>query len=142
VVIVEKGSAAARQHGCHCEDFVKTKIQELGFKEVIKKNSVHYDILVDDNIKIEVKSSWICKHNGNRANSSGRFRFTSKEQRDKIIQDNVWVCFVVRSFDQKMIIGFVEGSHVSDKSMYIPLPRLMRYRILSLQEWAEKVSYG
>lgn len=131
----------------------KTKMsRETGQKaeyhviEEVKQQQLEYEYKDDwydmeiKGIKVEIKSAKLIVNNGKRHSSidhqqfrSGRFDFTSKENREKQRQHNVWICFVLTFKDNYMTLGYVPCKEIKNQR-YIPLLWIKGYRLRSVQE--------
>lgn len=112
------------------------------FRLVLNKKGIPYtyvDEWYDFEVhrhKVEVKSTKLSIINGQGEYKSGRYEFTSPDNRDKQHEENVWVCFVVRHFEQYIIQGFTKARNL-EKKRYISIPRVraLRHKLLTLEEW-------
>jgi len=121
------------------ENFFSSLLYACG----IKYNFVDdwYDYLVED-IKVEVKSCQLTikgtsKLKGKELKEGykiGQFDFTSKENRERIIKEDVWIALIVRHRRQCIFYGFIKGSQLNG-SRYLTLHKARDLKPINLNEW-------
>ena len=88
--------------------------------------------------KLEVKSCRLCISSGEQGYKIGRFDFTSEENRERQIKEEVWICFVLRVAGQKVVLGICRASKLDGKR-YISLSQIRKYDLFTWQEWCDYV---
>lgn len=127
--------------GKDAEYYLMGKFGELGFSKIANVNKNLFDILLDDKIKIEVKSSFITHvRNKNGKRRLGTFRF-SIEQINSFIDSDIWICFIIKHNKDYLILGFIESKMLNLSSDFLTLSQIAEYPLLSLDEWIYEVSY-
>lgn len=119
---------------------------EEAFKEQMTLNEIQYDY--DDSWydfrvydeKVEVKSCRISQRD-NLKNRAGRFDFNNEDNREKQFKENIWVCFIVRHYEQYILLGFIRAKELKQKRS-INLINLRDYSLLSLEAWIELHKQG
>ena len=69
----------------------------------------------------------------------GRFDFTKEETREKIHDQNCWVCFIVRDHEECMMLGFIEGRKLDPKQRYISIHHIRNLELVSLDTFKELI---
>jgi hypothetical protein len=132
-----------REKGLQAEDY---------FIEKIKPFFPDYNYVDDfydfelDGTKVEVKSCLFRSRNGRARPKSnqdyfhifGRFDFTKAETRDKLIEEGVWIAFIVRSHDDFLLLGFVESKNLKIKR-YVRMIDVMRVKPLSIDQFRQHI---
>lgn len=126
--------------GLKAENHFISKMNELGLScEFVDK---WYDFEVNK-VKVEVKSTTFSIRDGNKGSREisrfGRFNFGCEDTRNKLFKENVWVCYVLRSFSHYMILGFARAKETKKKK-HISLTQLKSMNIISLEDWLEVIN--
>jgi len=68
----------------------------------------------------------------------GRYKFTSKENREQQYDENVWVCFIIRHKGQHLFQGFIEAKKL-EKKAHIGIKQLLLLNPITFDEWIIKI---
>jgi len=125
--------------GIKAENYFASILNKLGIQ--YKYEDCWFDFLIDGKYKVEVKSCILGvkkkkeKKIGYRV---GRFDFTDEDNRKKQFNENIWIAFILRHEKEFLLLGFVKARDLKEKR-YIPLSQLRKFKILTLEEWVEKI---
>ena len=122
---------------------------EYFLKDVLRDRKIpykHMDSWYDFEImgeKVELKSCRISvKHTYQRKNGVacesyriGRFNFDLTAM-EKAIKENIWICLLVRHYEQFMILGMVRAKHIGEKR-YLTIHKAREFNLIDLEEWIE-----
>ncbi len=119
-------------------------IAEKFFSEILYSNGISfkfvdkwYDYMIEDRIKCELKSCTMTILNGNKTGYKiGRFDFTDEDNRQKLIDNNVWIALVVRHHYQCILIGFVPGEKLNG-NRYISLHEAKTLHPIPFTTWCQ-----
>lgn len=123
---------------------------ETFFENLIKSNDLKvefkncwYDFLVED-FKVEVKSCQLTiKNNDKKAlyrRRIGRFDFTNHDNKKKQIEEDIWVCLIIRHIDECLLYGFVKASKILNKR-YLSIHQARELKPLCLIDWIAKIKF-
>lgn len=131
-----------------------SKNKEIGvqaenyFKDALAKYNVKvdyiddwFDFLINDIHKVEVKSCRLSiKHWQHHKPSFriGRFDFENEGTRERLKQENVWLCFIVHHFGQHLILGFAQAAKLNG-SRYVSIHATRKLDMMTLDEFVNKV---
>jgi hypothetical protein len=129
--------------GIKAENFFASLLNAKGIE--FKYINDYYDYLVIGKHKIEVKSTSLMHGNksyGNKNGKSdkrmGRFNFSLKEARDKIFNENIWLCFVVSYKGQFILLGLCRAKKLENKT-FVSLCQIENIKLLDLDEWIGEI---
>lgn len=131
------------QRGLLAENYFIEKIKQ-SFPDYLYVDD-YYDFDLDGT-KVEVKSCLFRSKNGRYKKSNqndhcyiyGRFDFTNPTNREKIIEENIWLAFILRSHDDFMLLGFVEPKNLKIKR-YVRMEDVLRSKPLSLEQFKQQI---
>jgi len=126
---------------------------EIGFKaeawflSLLNKKGIpyhYYDTWYDVEVmgyKVEIKS---CRYSikgevlkdGTQYYRPGRFDFTDKDNREKQYNQNVWVAFILRNYEDFLLIGLGKARQFK-KRRYIKAHQLRQHKIIRFEEWID-----
>ncbi len=104
----------------------------LEYGNNVKFIDKYYDFLVNDKIKVEVKTCRLTVSNGNK--QKGIYQFTRPLNRDLQVRNDVWVCFIVYHRDQFIIQGFVKAKNLHKKK-YVSIISASKHHLKTLLEF-------
>lgn len=122
------------EEGHAAEDWFAAQMEAKGMPTVYK--NTWYDFDVHD-VRVEVKSCKLCVKKGERW-EMGRFHFNDEYNRTTQYDENVWVCFIVYYFSQRIILGFVEARKL-EKKRNISIAQVRALKPLQVDEWVKKI---
>lgn len=100
-----------KELGIRAENFVMGKLSQSGIPYTYADD--WYDILVNGEHKLEVKSCQISVRDGKeKPFRVGRFDFTDEDNRDRMYSENIWVVFVVMHCGIREVVGNGGGCNV------------------------------
>ena len=135
--------------GMKAENFFSSVLNSVGVYHQFDDN--WYDFRVGKSMedcphKVEVKSCQLTiaklgseGHKGYHV-MCGRFDFTSKESRENMFKENIWIAFVLRYRQQFMLLGFVRAKSLpigkdSIPQRYLRLNAIRSLRPKDLEDW-------
>lgn len=128
------------EEGMRAEHFLMSRLNSLGIPHNFVDDWYDFEILGQ---KVELKSCRIsvgCRKEYSSIGGKyhiGRFDFTSEDNRKLQYKENVWVCFVVRHYDQFIILGLCKARKLEMKR-YVNIHRTRDFDLLSLEDWISK----
>ena len=131
-------------YGKMAERYFETRLKILNIKPK-KIERTWFDYLVNG-IKVEIKScNFSVKQSKNYRGKkikehyrSGRFNFTKEESRESQFKENIWVCFILRSHEEFIILGFVRAKELNKKRL-VCLSQLRKFNLIPLSQWIEEI---
>ena len=129
-----------KERGLAAEYHVIDKLQGRGLE--VNYIDAWYDLEVEGH-KLEVKSACLSvKSSGAKKGLSswefGRFDFTKEENRTKIWNNNLWLCFVIRWRSEFLILGFIKANKLPCKR-YHKISQLRDKRLLDINNFVDEI---
>lgn len=97
-----------------------------------------FDFLINEKVKVEVKSCRISVKHPNHVKNMryriGRFDFTNPDNLDKQKKQGCWICFIVRHYNQFIILGFCLAEEINSKR-YVSLHQTRDIELIDLSDW-------
>ncbi len=122
-----------KEAGMKGEFFFGSLLRDKGIEYTFENS--WYDFLIKEKYKVEVKSCQLSVKQGKTNNIHvGRFDFTNKENRKRQINENIWICLLVRHRDQFIIYGFIRAKKLSGKR-YLSIHQARELRPMDLEDW-------
>jgi len=97
-----------------------------------------FDFIVGKSTKVEVKSCQLAVKDLSEVLREGRFDFTNGATRILQHTQNIWVCFILRHYDDFMLLGFIRAGELEQKR-YIHLHSLFNYDLVPFDEWIKQI---
>lgn len=129
-----------KQNGQKAEDYFHDLCNKNGISCKFVDNWYDFDV---EQTRVEVKSCRLTiKHDPYKSKHLkwrvGRFDFGSHERIQQLIDDDVWVCFLVRHYDEFLLLGFLRGRDIPIKR-YMSIHSTRNHRLYRFKEWREKI---
>lgn len=126
----------SKEEGLRAEHFFMSKLNEKGIPYTYDDD--WYDFTVNKQ-KVEVKSCRMFIHNWKKNKLLfGRYKFTSKENREQQYDENIWVCFIIRHKGQYLFEGFVRAKKL-EKKAHVAIKKVLELNTLTFEEWIKEV---
>jgi hypothetical protein len=132
------------QRGVKAENYFISLMNKVGLKW--DQMDTYYDFEVNGH-KIEIKSCRVVCRNGNNERGQhdhkcGRFDFTDVQQRQDLVKNDCWVCFIISDFDQFILCGFRKAKHMDMTHRYYSLAQLRedKFNLLNLDDWINTIN--
>ena len=94
--------------GMKAENYFSSIMNQKGLPHTLIDDWYDFEVCGQ---KVEVKSCRISTKDG-EVFRPGRFDFTCKFNREKQYNENIWICFIVRHYDQFIILGFCNNHQI------------------------------
>ena len=123
--------------GIAVEEFVKEKLEEAGFKLTTTTQNEFYDLMVDENLHLEVKSAEIKQSLGlHKGKRWGRFVINPKCHK-QLKDNNGWYALVLTFREKPILTQFIKAVDILPlnfpKFSFIPMTNI--YRGISLNDF-------
>ena len=123
------------KEGIEGEQFFIAQLNEKGL--IYEFIDSWYDFEVQGT-KVEVKTCTLTISNGDHR-QLGIYEFTSKENRENLFKENVWICLIVKHNDQFIIQGFVQAK-LLDQKQHISIIAASRLKMINLDKFIKKIN--
>ena len=121
-----------KTNGTRAEQFFVDKLREFNIKP--KFVNKWYDFEVEGQ-KVEVKSASISIKQNKLSRRVGRFDFHNTLNR--MIKENVWICFIVRYKNDFILLGLTKASNRIGKR--ISIHKIYDMQLLKINDWLNKI---
>jgi hypothetical protein len=127
-----------------CERFVARELVSLGLHAQHLGGSSEHDLIVNGATSVEIKSARLIEYTGKRKGQKlagfGRFDLRQKTQREKLSEQNRWICFVVTCARKHHIMAFVPAQCLKLNARHITLASLLDNEgAVNIEEFVEAV---
>jgi len=136
-----------KEAGQKAEMFFSSLLYKAGLDYTFE--DVWYDYKVEGQ-KVELKSCQMtikhsyskkCKRKKDHSSYRiGRFVFSSQENREKALKENIWIALLVRHGNQFIIYGFLRAKDV-ENNRYLTLHKARELKPLRWKEWLKQLGF-
>jgi hypothetical protein len=123
--------------GISAENYLASLLNAKGIKYTYSNG--YYDFLINDKIKLEVKSCYLNNSKGKDPyHRAGRFSFSIKETTDRLYNEDVWICFILRYKGDFMLLGFCRARKLN-KKRFVGLHQIDLIGVISFEDWLKEI---
>ncbi len=123
------------ERGIKAENFFSAMLNSKGISHTYENE--WFDFLVNGQ-KVEVKSCSLSCRDSKDTLRKGRFDFSIPESNEKMFNENIWICFVLRHREDFMLLGFCRAQKL-EKRRWINLGNMEKLGIICFADWVKEI---